>query len=171
MNNKLPEIPENTQPIESPAIPLFDPESHALLREPTEEEKAIADSKANMLKILRDPLSTKAACEEATEILRGLWTETGVDPQVQEEILASMPARKELALKDILLIDPLHPESPPEGYQKALLVTELRDRRFMVAVNVKEGEVGVPRYSGDLYGVVLAGPVLLEDHEWKKDPQ
>jgi hypothetical protein len=150
--------------------PLFSPTTHALMRAPTPEEQKLAESKAQMLRILRNPSSTTKDCQEAESILRELWAETEGDPADLEDILATLPARREVTLRDILVFDLKHPKEPPEGFVKAMLVTEKDSKMTMLAVNVpKDATDKIPRYSKNLYGVVLQGPVLLEDGEWR-DP-
>ena len=147
--------------------PLFDPVTHDLLRAHTEAENAAADEKARLLKIMRDPGATELEVSAATEALKALWESSGGKPEVLKEILAGLPAKKEISVKDILVFDPLYPKDPPAGQVKAMLITSKGDRMFMLAVNLIEGYVGVPKYSGELYGEVLSGPVLLDDKEWR----
>ena len=147
--------------------PLFDPVTHDLLRAPTEAENDAADEKARLLKILRDPGATDSEFHTATAALTELWETSGGKPEVLREILAGLPAKKEINVKDILVFDPMYPKDPPAGQVKAMLITSKGDRMFMLAVNLIEGYVGVPKYSGELYGEVLSGPVLLGDKEWR----
>ena len=166
--------------METNTTPLFDPVTHALLRDPTPEEQALADKKAELIKTYRNldlPQKERDAAKATLESLvegtatKEVWDGIIAGKKVVEEVPVEPPApeaaEQGIPLKHMLVFDPKHSRNPPKGKVKALLVTEKEGKNYFVAVNIFSGETKIPNYDTVQFGEVVGGPAELQDHEWK----